>query len=135
MLAAFGSSLPELPPSKGKTALLSASGTCAGIRLSDSVPDDWIDWIDWIEETKASDSAPLEQCLLGETGGRDEVLYSLDAAFGPYAQRLRPEAGGDDPDWPQPGITRDSARATASCPGSTVPAVFSIDATVYGSDG
>ncbi|WP_077801458.1 hypothetical protein [Streptomyces sp. JHA26] len=64
--AAFGGSLPELSPPKGKTALLSASGTCAGIRLPDSAPDDWIDWI---EETEASDSAPLERCLLGGTGG------------------------------------------------------------------
>ncbi|WP_077801459.1 hypothetical protein [Streptomyces sp. JHA26] len=28
-------------------------------------------------------------------------------------------------------MTRDSATATASCPGSTVLAVFGIDATVY----
>ncbi|MCG8964755.1 hypothetical protein [Streptomyces sp. CL12-4] len=123
----LGGAIPELSLSKGKTALLSASGTCAGIRIPDSAPDDWVDWI---EETEASDSAPLERCLLGETGGRDEVVYSLNASFGPYAQRLRPEAG-DDEDWPQPGMTRDSATATATCPGSTVPAVFRIDATVY----
>ncbi|MFD8201554.1 hypothetical protein [Streptomyces sp. NPDC059701] len=123
----FGGAIPELSLPKGKTALLSASGTCAGIRIPDSAPDDWIDWI---EETEASDGAPLERCLLGETGGRDEVLYSLNASFGPYAQRLRPDAG-DDEDWPQPRLTRDSALATATCPGSTVPAVFSIGATVY----
>ncbi|MFJ8546247.1 hypothetical protein ACIRFH_30455 [Streptomyces sp. NPDC093586] len=122
--ADFGGRIPKLAAPKGHTGPGNASGTCAGIRIPEA------QWVHWIMETETSDSAPLERCLMGETKERDEVLYSLEAAFGPYAQRLRPNVGHDE-HWPQPGLTHDSARATASCPDSAVPAVFSIHATVY----
>ncbi|WP_329258851.1 hypothetical protein OG223_38185 [Streptomyces sp. NBC_01478] len=41
------------------------------------------------EETKASGSTPLESCVLGGDSYGDGALYHLEAAFGPYAQRLR----------------------------------------------
>lgn len=118
----FGGGIPELSLSKGQIAPASASGTCEGIRIPEA------QWVDWIQESEASDSAPLERCLLGETKARDEVLYSLEASFGPYAQRLR---SADDEHWPEPGLTHGSAQATASCPNSAVPAVFRIHATAY----
>lgn len=119
----FGGRIPELSPSKGQTTPAGATGTCEGIRIPEA------QWVDWIQESEASDSAPLERCLLGETKARDEVLYSLEASFGPYAQRLRPT--DHDEHWPEPGLTYGSAQATASCPSSTVPAVFRIHATAY----
>ncbi|CAL9590704.1 hypothetical protein LMJ38_32540 [Streptomyces sp. R1] len=119
----FGGRIPELSLSKGQTAPEAASGTCEGIRIPEA------QWVDWIHESEASDSAPLERCLLGETKARDEVLYSLEASFGPYAQRLR--SADHDEHWPEPGITHGSAQATASCSDGTVPAVFRIRATVY----
>ena len=119
----FGGRIPELTLPEGKLAPADASGTCEGLRIPES------QWVQWIRESKASDSAPLERCLLGETKARDEVLYSLEASFGPYAQRLRPS--DHDEHWPEAGLTLDSATATASCPGSSVPAVFHIHATAY----
>ncbi|MEU7403735.1 hypothetical protein [Streptomyces sp. NPDC044948] len=121
--ASFGGRIPELRLAQGQLAPPGTSGTCEGIRIPES------QWINWIREGVASDSSPLERCLLGETEARDEVLYSLEASFGPYAQRLRPADHEDD--GPEPALTRGSATATASCPGSSVPAVFRIDATVY----
>ncbi|AIV33887.1 hypothetical protein ACI3K5_15390 [Streptomyces sp. MPA0124] len=123
---AFGGRIPELSLSKGQTAPAAASGTCEGIRIPEA------QWVDWLQESEASDGAPLERCLLGETKARDEVLYSLEAQLGPYAQCLR--SADHDEHWPEPGITHGSAQATASRPNSSVPAVFRIHrihATVY----
>ncbi|MFG3112566.1 hypothetical protein [Streptomyces tendae] len=122
--ASFGGRIPELSVSNGQyDAPAGTSGTCEGLQIPES------QWVDWVQGSMASDSSPLELCLLGESKARDEVLYSMEASFGPYAQRLR-SADHDEP-WPEPGLTHDSATATASCPGSTVPAVFRIHATVY----
>ena len=60
---------------------------------------------------------------------RDEVLHSLEASFGPFAQRLR--STDHDERGPEPGRTHGSTQATASFPGSTVPAVFRVHATAY----
>ncbi|MEV5551773.1 hypothetical protein AB0L35_37550 [Streptomyces sp. NPDC052309] len=117
--AGFGGRIPKVHAPGGMSAPESASGTCAGIRFPES------QWIDWIKESKPSGSAPLEGCLLGESKARDEVLYGLEAAFGPYAQRLRAPSGA------RSGLGHSHALATASCPGSTVRAVFTISASVY----
>ncbi|OMI86597.1 hypothetical protein ACGH52_28235 [Streptomyces sp. BBFR25] len=121
--ASFGRRLPEISLWNGQYSPAGTSGTCEGLQIPES------QWVDWVQGSVASDSSPLELCLLGESKARDEVLYSMEASFGPYAQRLR-SADHDEP-WPEPGLTHDSATATASCPGSTVPAVFRIHATVY----
>ncbi|WP_108990286.1 hypothetical protein [Streptomyces coelicoflavus] len=121
--ASFGGHIPELSLSNEQYAAAGASGTCEGLEIPET------QWVNWVQGSVASDSSPLELCLLGETKARDEILYSMEASFGPYAQRLRP--ADHDEQWPEPGLTHDSATATASCPGSTVPAVFRIHATVY----
>ncbi|AVH56167.1 MULTISPECIES: hypothetical protein [Streptomyces] len=101
-----------------------ATGTCRGIPIREN------EEIHWIQETKATGTAPLEECVLGETKARSEELYYLEAAFGPYAQRLRSET--DEPGTPNvdAAIGPNSARATAACPGAG-RAIFSIYATEY----
>jgi hypothetical protein len=121
--ASFGRRIPEISLSAGQYPPAGTSGTCEGLQIPES------QWIDWVQGSVASDSSPLELCLLGESKERDEVLYSMEAAFGPYAQRLR--SADHDRHGPGPGLTHNSATATASCPGSTVPAVFRIHATSY----
>lgn len=101
----------------------SHANTCEGLQIPES------QWVHWVEGSVASDSSPLELCLLGESKERNEILYSMEASFGPFAQRLR--SAVHDRHGPEADLTRDSATATASCPGSTVPAVFRIHATSY----
>ncbi|MFD5653299.1 hypothetical protein [Streptomyces sp. NPDC127039] len=121
--ASFGGRLPELSLSNGQYPPAGTSGTCEGLQIPES------QWVNWVRGSAASDSSTLELCLLGETKARDEVLYFMEASFGPFAQRLR--STDHDQHGPDAGLTHDSATATASCPGSTVPAVFRIHATSY----
>lgn len=121
--ASFGGRIPRLSLPQGQPVPAGASGTCEGLRIPES------QGVNWVQGSVASDSSPLERCLLGESKAREEVLYSLEASFGPYAQRLGPT--GHDGHRPEPGLTHTGATATASCPGSTVPAVFRVHATVY----
>jgi hypothetical protein len=54
----------------------------------------------------------------------------LDASFGPYAQRVRTVAADPDSMNGNAGIKDGRAWATAACPGTSVRALFSINATV-----
>ncbi|GCB49548.1 hypothetical protein [Streptomyces sp. NL15-2K] len=120
-----GGRIPPVPAPEGESSPYAASGTCRGI----PIPEDQYE-IDWLIETKATGTAPLENCVLGETGARSEPLYWLDASFGPFAQGLR--SATDEPFAvnTDAGLERDSAWATAACPGAA-RAIFRISATVY----
>lgn len=120
-----GGRVPLPPKPAGQTSPSRAGGTCRGLPLRDA------DEVHWIKETKASGTAPLETCVLGETIARSEALYYLEAAFGPYAQRLRspePEPGALNR---ETGIRRDAAWASAACPGHSAQALFTIRSTEY----
>ncbi|MFG2030374.1 hypothetical protein [Streptomyces sp. NPDC048825] len=122
----FGGRIPSVSGPAVEDSPYSATGTCKGIRITgyESM------YIDWLKESKASSTTPLEMCVFGEFGERCERLYNLEAAFGPYAQRLRSatdEPGAMNAD---AGIGIDMAWATAACPGSA-RAIFSIYATEY----
>lgn len=118
-----GGRIPPLPAPSGEVNPSTAAETCRGIPYADEVH--------WVKEAKATGTAPLERCVLGETKARDEDLYHLEAAFGPYAQRLRStpsEAGGLNRD---AGSDRNRAWATAKCPGYGPRALFTITTTEY----
>ncbi|MEU0200832.1 MULTISPECIES: hypothetical protein [unclassified Streptomyces] len=122
----FGGRIPSISGPAVKDSPSSATGTCEGIRISgyESM------YIDWLEESKASGTTPLEMCAFGEFGVSSERLYVLEAAFGPYAQRLRSathEPGAMNADT---GLRLNMAWATTACPGSA-RAIFSIYATEY----
>ncbi|KUL42866.1 hypothetical protein ADL12_08815 [Streptomyces regalis] len=123
--ARFGGRIPKVSMPEERTSPDSVAGTCKGIPLRDAME------VDWVQETRASGTAPLESCVLGETKASDADLYRLDAWFGPYAQRMRTPS--DDPDgWNgNAGTEDDTAWATASCPRTEVRALFSIEATEY----
>lgn len=120
--AEFGGRVPALMTAVEHSSPEAATGTCRGIGASE---DD--DGIVWAEETKASGSTPLESCELGGDSYGGEAMYRLEAAFGPYAQRLRSpsDENGYSSD---SGIGRDEAWATAACP-DAARAVFSVYAT------
>jgi hypothetical protein len=123
--AKFGGQIPKVSTSAEHTLPESAAGTCKGLPLRDAMD------VDWVEETKASGTAPLETCVLGEAEASEADLYYLDASFGPYAQRLRTASYDPDGLNGNAGIGKKRAWATASCPGTAVRALFSIEATVY----
>lgn len=119
----------RIPPVSGPTTEKypsSATGTCKGIHITghESL------YIDWIKESKVSDTTPLEICTFGEFGANSESLYKLEAAFGPYAQRLRSETDELGAMNADTGLRLDMAWGTAACPGSA-RAIFSIYATEY----
>jgi hypothetical protein len=122
----FGGRIPSISGPVTEKYPSSATGTCKGIRITghESL------YIDWIKESKASGTTPLEMCAFGEFGANSERLYVLEAAFGPYAQRLR--SATDEPGAmnAHTGLGLDMAWATAACPGSA-RAIFSIYATEY----
>ncbi|MER5180199.1 hypothetical protein ABT009_17795 [Streptomyces sp. NPDC002896] len=119
-----GGRIPTVPAPAEQSVRDAPVGTCKGVPIRGN------DEIHWIEETKATGTAPLDNCVLGETKARSEPLYWLEAAFGPYAQRLR--TATDEPDGlnGNAGIDRDRAWATAACPG-TAREIFYISATEY----
>jgi hypothetical protein len=123
--AEFGGRVPKVATPTGQLGPGSATGTCEGVDLHDNLD------VDWLQETKPSSTAPLEMCVLGETGERDEVLYYMEATFGPYAQGLR--SATDEPFSinTNSGFARDRAWATASCPGTPARAIFRIWTTEY----
>ncbi|MFF7738653.1 hypothetical protein [Streptomyces sp. NPDC007984] len=122
----FGGRIPPVSRPATKKYLPSATGTCKGIRITgyESM------YIDWLKEGEASDTTPLEVCTFGEFGANPERLYVLEAAFGPYAQRLRSTTDETGSMNASAGLGRNMAWATAACPGSA-RAIFSIYATEY----
>ncbi|MFJ4280728.1 hypothetical protein [Streptomyces massasporeus] len=122
----FGGRIPSISGPTTEKYPSSAKGTCAGIRITgyESLH------IDWIKESRTSGTTPLEMCAFGEFGASSERLYVLEAAFGPYAQRLR--SATDEPGAlnANTGLGLDIAWATAACPDSP-RAIFSIYATEY----
>ncbi|MEV0780676.1 hypothetical protein ACIBLA_27200 [Streptomyces sp. NPDC050433] len=104
---------------------IDAKGTCGGIPLRDQ------EWVEWIKDAPASGTAPLERCVLGNLKDGGEPLLDLEAAFGPFAQRLR----SDDPDVGT--FKRDAGGsegfywATARCPGDGPRAAFWVDPAEY----
>lgn len=127
--AEYGGRLPKVSSPAGPDSAYSEAGTCDGVPIDDDLR------IDWVKSAGASGATPLEECALGEFGEsevvEDEVaLYQLEAAFGPYAQRLRSSADEPGALNPDTGVNRDRAWATAACPGSP-RAIFTIYATEY----
>ncbi|MEU0111566.1 hypothetical protein ABZ313_40335 [Streptomyces sp. NPDC006251] len=122
----FGGRIPSVSGPAVADSPHSATGTCKGIRITgyESM------YIDWLKESKTSGTSPLEMCVLGEFGARSERLYVLEAAFGPYAQRLRSTADEPGAMNAHAGLRLDMAWATAACPGSA-RAIFTIYATEY----
>lgn len=121
--AEYGGRIPKVSrPSVDSPS--SATGTCDGIPIDDDLQ------IDWVKAAEGSGATPLEACVLGEYGANEEALYHLEAAFGPYAQRLRSSADEPGALNAGTGVSNHMARATAACPGSP-RAIFSIYATEY----
>ncbi|TXL89833.1 hypothetical protein [Streptomyces sp. IB2014 016-6] len=123
--AKAGGSIPRLPAPAERTSPFAAKGTCAGIPLRDQ------DYVHWIQDAPESGTAPLERCVLGETKAEAVHLFDFEAAFGPFAQRLR----SDDPDARThqrgAGGAKGSYWATAKCPGDGPRALFRVDPTQY----
>jgi hypothetical protein len=119
----YGGRIPKVSTPSGDSSS-SATGTCDGVPIDDDLA------INWVKAAEASDATPLEACVLGEFGANEEALYHLEAAFGPYAQRLRSSADEPGALNADTGLSRDLAWATAACPGAP-RAIFSIYATEY----
>ncbi|MFC9608331.1 hypothetical protein ACFTTN_33445 [Streptomyces niveus] len=123
--AKAGGRIPRLPAPAERTSPYAPKGTCAGIRLHDQ------EYVHWIQDAPASGTAPLERCVLGETKAEAVHLFEFEAAFGPFAQRLR----SDDPDVGTyrrgAGGAKGSYWASARCPGDGPRALFRVDPTQY----
>ncbi|MEV2217935.1 hypothetical protein AB0H86_42015 [Streptomyces sp. NPDC050997] len=118
----FGGRIPKVSLPAEHTFPDSAAGTCEGVP-SRALP------FEWVMETTGSSSAPLERCALSDTMDSEVPSYYLDASFGPFAQRLRTTSDDLDGMNGNAGIEDDMAWGTASCPGTAVRALFSIEAT------
>ena len=129
--AEHGGPVPPVSRPAGEMPPESIGGTCAGIPVKTVVDTGEVNWI---KETDGSGNSPVEECVLGKTGGFPAAAYNYQANYGPYAQRLRtapddiPHGYDMDADF---GRSRDDAWATALCPGHTARALFSVDATEY----
>lgn len=119
--AKAGGRIPRLAAVPEWKSPVDAAGTCAGIPYADQ------DWVEWVKDVPASGTAPLERCVLGTFVNYGSTLLELEAAFGPFAQRLLP----DDPDAGNfkggAGGAEGFYWATARCPGSGLRAVFWAD--------
>lgn len=120
----LGGRIPPIAGPAMESSPPSATGTCKGVHIAGYQSMH----IDWLKESKPSGTTPLEMCVLGEYGEHSERLYTLEAAFGLYAQRMRWATGEPGAMNANAGIRLDMAWATAACPGSA-RAVFSIYAT------
>ncbi|WP_405792070.1 hypothetical protein [Streptomyces sp. NBC_01506] len=118
--AKAGGRIPRLPVPAGWGSPVDAAGTCAGLPLRDQ------DWVEYVMDAPASGTAPLERCVLGEINEGGQPLLRLEAAFGPYAQRLRSDAPDSDTFKNGAGGSEGSYWATARCPGDGPRAVFQI---------
>ncbi|WP_329074071.1 hypothetical protein [Streptomyces niveus] len=123
--AKAGGPIPRLPGAVEWGSRIDAKGTCQGIALRDQ------EWVEWIKDAPASGTSPLERCVLGELKNGGEPLLNLEAAFGPFAQRLR----SDDSD---AGTFKRGAGgiegyywATAQCPDDGPRAVFRVVPVAY----
>lgn len=116
-----GGPIPARSGPQEQKSRFEAQGTCKGIPMRD------LDIVHWITETPAAGDAPLESCVLGETKADAEELFHLRAVFGPFAQAQLTESA------PTGGAGGSKAYfwATAECPGTSVPARFTITATEY----
>lgn len=119
--AKAGGSIPRLPVPAVWESPVDAAGTCAGLPLRDQ------EWVEYIKDAPASGRAPLERCVLGEIKDGGLPLLTLEAAFGPYAQRLRGHDPYGDTFKHGAGGAEGSYWATARCPGYGPRAVFRID--------
>ncbi|WSQ12183.1 hypothetical protein OG604_32935 [Streptomyces sp. NBC_01231] len=120
----FGGRIPKVSKPAKRTFTDSPAGTCKGVPLRGLQ-------IEWVMETTGSSSAPLERCALSDTVNSEVPSYHLDASFGPFAQRLRTASDDLDGMNGNAGIEHNRAWGTASCPGTAVRALFSIEATQY----
>ncbi|MEU9183958.1 hypothetical protein AB0D14_05200 [Streptomyces sp. NPDC048484] len=123
-----GGRIPDLPAAPKPSGTGAAEGTCQGVPLRGRA-----DLARPIEETKTSSMAPVETCLLGAGKVHGEARYSLDAWFGPFAQRLR-SASDEEKDGQQYNRTAGSddsgTWASAKCPGFSARALFTLDVYV-----
>ncbi|MFI6082861.1 hypothetical protein ACIBBB_18100 [Streptomyces sp. NPDC051217] len=120
-----GGRIPKPAAEPERASRFHATGTCEGIPLGDQ------DDVHWIKEGPASGTAPLEECALGETKAEAVNLFEFEAAFGPFAQRLRSD-DSDRGDFERgAGGSQGFFWATARCPGDGARAVFWVDPTEY----
>ncbi|GGJ90866.1 hypothetical protein GCM10011583_22850 [Streptomyces camponoticapitis] len=123
--AKAGGGIPTPAAEPERASRFDATGTCGGIPLGDE------DHVHWIKEGPAGGTAPLEECVLGETKADAVNLFEFEAAFGPFAQRPR----SDDPDRGDlkrgAGGSKGFFWATARCPGDGARAVFRVAPTEY----
>lgn len=120
-----GGAIPRLPAAVEWGSRVDAKGTCGGIPLRDQ------EWVEWIKDAPASGTAPLERCVLGELKNGGEPLLNLEAAFGPFAQRLRSSDSDVGTFKREAGGAEGFYWASAECPDDGPRAVFWVDPAEY----